>query len=110
VHSLNRKVTLRGVGSSLPPDEDAFDVDDAFNDDFFAAAPETISGSRPKVSCPPPSQSSRYAFVAPREREPGSGPVASDDAPSSRRRQTLRAYETEEDVLGADELPLLASG
>jgi hypothetical protein len=105
VRPVQRKVTVRGVGSSFPEEADDFDVDNAFNDDVLAGG--SVSGTRPRVSCPPPSgatpASSRYTFIAPRPRQTLSMlavpvPVPADDAPVSRRRQTLRTDEVQEDV------------
>lgn len=68
VSTTLRKVTVRGVGSSSPVDDELFDIDNAFSDDAFEAGP--LSGSRPRVSCPPPSGSStRYSIVATRQRD-----------------------------------------
>jgi hypothetical protein len=113
VRPVQRKVTLRGVGSSFASEVDEFDIDDAFNDEV----PAPVSGTHPRVSCPPPSgaapSSSRYTFIAPRRRQTLSMlavPVSSDDAPVSRRRPTLRTYEVQEDVRDADAEYLLASG
>ena len=111
VRPLQRKVTVRGLGSSFPASDgvEEFDVDDAFNDDVVVAPPAPASGQRARVSCPPPSgstpTSTRYTFIASRPRQTLSMlavPVPSDDAPISRRRPTLRTYEVQQDVRDAD--------
>ena len=95
---IQRKVTVRGVGS----DVDAFDIDKAFSDESLETQP--VSGTRPRVSCPPPSAqpSTRYTFVAGRRRETLSMlavPVTTEDAPpASRRRPTLRTFEVPFDI------------
>jgi hypothetical protein len=117
VRPIQRKVTILGVGSSLPSE---LEIEQAFNDDDLAPTP--ISGTHARVSCPPPSTaavtastaSTRYTFVAPRRRQTLSMlavPVpSSDEAPVSRRRPTLRTYEVQRDVRDSDADGMLASG
>ena len=107
MRAVQRRVTVRGVGSSVPSpaDGDSFDIDNAFSDDdVVEAAP--VSGRRPTVSCPPPSgaspaSSSRYSYVAPPSRQTVSMlavPVSSNDGLVSRRRRTLRTDAVQQDV------------
>jgi hypothetical protein len=83
-----RKVTMHGVGS---------------NEEGPVSEAPPASTRRPiRMTCPPPAVASsappsRYSWVAPRRATVSmlAAPLPADDAPSSRRRPTLRMAELE---------------